>query len=73
VGTQPYFGAASPNGAKVYVANSGGSSVSVINTLTNAVDQTITVGTIPEGVGITPDGTKVCVNNYTSATVSVIT
>ena len=39
--------AVSPDGTKVYVANFNSNSVSVINTTTNAVDATITVGTEP--------------------------
>jgi YVTN family beta-propeller protein len=63
--------------SKVYVTNfypyaSITNTVQVINTSTNAVVSTITVGSQPLGVAITPDGTKVYVANDASATVSVI-
>ena len=37
--------------------------VSVINTATNTVSATITVGTDPYGVSVSPDGSKVYVAN----------
>jgi|GEM_PF-2192927 len=61
-----------------YVPNYGtyplpaGNSVSVINTTTNAIAGTITVGSNPFGVAVSPDGTKVYVTNYGSNSVSVI-
>jgi YVTN family beta-propeller protein len=50
VGVQPDSAALSANGARLYVANFGGGSVSVIDTATNAVTKTVTVGTRPTGV-----------------------
>ena len=48
----------------LYVANSGDSTVSVIDTATNTVvGFLIPVGNLPYGVAITPDGTKVYVTN----------
>ena len=44
VGTGPRGVAVSPDGTKAYVANGSADTVSVINTTTNAVDATITVG-----------------------------
>ena len=56
--------AVSPDGSKVYVANSClGNSVSVIATATNTVTATIPVGIEPLGVAVTPDGSKVYVTN----------
>ena len=61
-----------------YIANYGvfpfpaGNTISVINTTTNIVVGSITVGSNPFGVAITPDGTKVFVTNYGSNNVSVI-
>ena len=46
--------------------------MSVIDTATNTVSATVTVGTQPIGVAITSDGTRVYVTNYASNTVSVI-
>ena len=56
----------------LYVANSGDSTVSVIDTATNTVVGLIPVGNFPLGVAITPDGTKVYVTNLNDNTVSVI-
>ena len=58
--------------AQVYVANVDGSSVSVINTSTNAVISTIAVGSEPRNLVLTPDGTRVYVPNRGSDNVSVI-
>ncbi|MEU6216287.1 beta-propeller fold lactonase family protein [Streptomyces sp. NPDC047022] len=55
-----------------YVANFRSGTVSVIDTTTNAVTTTITVGTQPTGVAITPDGTHAYVTDLGSGTVSVI-
>ena len=41
-----------------YIANNGSNNVSVINTSTNAVAATITVGTTPGGIAFSSDGTK---------------
>ena len=41
---------------RAYVANFGSDSVSVIDTSSNAVVATVTVGDQPQGVAITPDG-----------------
>ena len=44
----------------------------MINTATNIVAATVTVGMGPTGVAITPDGAVAYVTNYSSNTVSVI-
>lgn len=69
--------AVSPDGTKLYVANSGGNSVSVLDirqsgsatTLTQAA--TIAVGADPIGLTVSPDGTRVYVA-CNDGTVSVI-
>ncbi len=71
VGTSPSAVVATSNG-KVYVANSGSGTVSVISTSTNKVTKTIQVGSSPQGLAISPDGSKVYVANTGSGTVSVI-
>jgi YVTN family beta-propeller protein len=72
VGANPFGVAVTPDGSKVYVANSD-STVSVIATATNTVvGSPITVGFFPVGVAVTPDGSKVYVANSGSNTVSVI-
>ena len=55
-----------------YVANNDDGTVSVIDTVTNIVVDTIPVGTDPFGVAVTPDATKVYVTNSMSDDVSVI-
>ncbi len=49
-GTTPVGDALAPDGASVYVTNSGDNTVSVINTKTNMVTSTINVGNNPQGV-----------------------
>ena len=61
VGSYPQAVAVSPDGSRVYVANYGGDSVSVINTATNAVVATVSVGRRPSGVAVSPDGSRVYV------------
>ena len=72
VGDQPAGVAITPDGSRLYVANGGANTVSVINTSTNAVIKTITVGSNPKSVAVTPDGARVYVTNQGSNTVSVI-
>ena len=59
-------------GPFAYVCNEGSASVSVIDTSTNAVTATVTVGTGPSGVAITPNGSYAYVTNEGAGTVSVI-
>jgi YVTN family beta-propeller protein len=72
VGTGPFGVAANPAGTRVYVANSGSNTVSVIDTTTLTVSATVPVGTQPVGVAVNPGGTRVYVANNASNTVSVI-
>ncbi len=55
-----------------YITNGGSNSVSVIDTATNTVAATVSVGSSPQGVAFSPDGTLVYVANFGSGTVSVI-
>jgi len=76
--------AVSPDGTKVYVTNGWYKgddgpyyaleigTVSVIDTATNAITATVSVGHLPLGVAVSPDGTKVYVANFGSANISVI-
>src|SRR5438105_3105343 len=57
---------------KAYITNQNSANVSVINTATNTVSTTISVGSAPFGVSVSPDGSKVYVTNTHSDTVSVI-
>src|SRR4029453_12402685 len=56
VGTDPMGFPLSPDGRFAYVTNTASSSVSVIETGTNAVTATIPVGDAPSTVAFTPDG-----------------
>src|SRR6202795_2935687 len=55
-----------------YVSNTGSANVSVIDTASNTVVATVSVGTNPAGVAANPTGTRVYVANQSSNTVSVI-
>lgn len=55
-----------------FVANQGTSNISVIDTSTDRVLFTETVGNTPYGIAISHDGTKAFVPNYSSNNVSVI-
>ena len=55
-----------------YVPNSMDNNISVIDTATNKVIASVSVGDQPYGIAITPDGKKVYVANQGSNTVSVI-
>jgi YVTN family beta-propeller protein len=72
VGPNPHNLVITPNSGRVYVANNGGDTVSVIQTSDNTVIDTITVGNSPTGIGITPNGARVYVANAGADTVSVI-
>jgi YVTN family beta-propeller protein len=72
VGSGPTGVVVSPYGSHVYVVNTSGGTVSVIDTAVNRVVATIPVGYWPTAVGISPDGTRVYVANTWSSSVSVI-
>src|SRR5476651_1623611 len=55
-----------------YVANGNSNNVSVIDTSSNTVVATVTVGMSPSGVAITPNGAFAYVANFNSNNVSVI-
>jgi YVTN family beta-propeller protein/VCBS repeat-containing protein len=64
VGANPQAITLSPDGTRAYVANYGSSSVSVINTATNALDGTaISVGAKPSAVTLSADGSLLYVAN----------
>jgi len=64
--------AAPATAQQAYITNAGDGTVSVINTATDTVVATVTVGTAPIGVAVSPDGLKVYVANSTGGSVSVI-
>jgi YVTN family beta-propeller protein len=58
--------AVSPDGTKVYVVNSNKypyykGTISVIDTATNNVTETINIGSCPQGIAVNPNGTRVYV------------
>jgi YVTN family beta-propeller protein len=55
-----------------YVANYRSDTVSVINTATHAVVDTINVGSFPQAIAVSPDGAFTYVANVNSSNVSVI-
>jgi YVTN family beta-propeller protein len=69
----PYDLAVTPDGSKIYVANSGSTTTSVINTLTDIIAATIPVGASPVQAATAPDGVKAYVSNQSDNSVSVIT
>ncbi|MBI1929569.1 carboxypeptidase regulatory-like domain-containing protein, partial [Candidatus Poribacteria bacterium] len=72
VGSYPYGVAVHPSGSTVYVANELSNTVSVIDTATHTVTDTVPVGSYPYGVAVHPSGSTVYVANELSNTVSVI-
>lgn len=60
-----------PDGSKLYIANIGSGSVTVIDRLTNQVS-TVATGAGAEGIDVSPDGTEVWVTNRADNTISVI-
>ena len=64
--------AVSPDGSRVYVADYGGVSVSVIDASNNTVVATVTDLSQPAGVAVSPDGSRVYVANYGGGSVIVI-
>jgi YVTN family beta-propeller protein len=56
----------------VYVANLGANTVSVLDTGTRDVVETVPVGDNPDGVAVSPDGTRVYVTNFVSGTLTII-
>jgi YVTN family beta-propeller protein len=56
---RPIGVAFSPDGSRVYVANSASDSVSVMETANNTVIATVPDASFPQGVAVTPDGSRV--------------
>jgi YVTN family beta-propeller protein len=75
VGLQPFGIAVTPDSKHVYVSNSGGNTVSVIDAATvsaGASSPMITVGTSPQGVSVSADGGTVFVANWGSGNLTAI-
>jgi YVTN family beta-propeller protein len=61
---QPYTVTINASGTKAYITNSFGTTISIINTISNTVEGIIGGFDGPSGMVITPDGTRAYVNNY---------
>ncbi len=64
--------AITPDGSRLYVTQSTGASVSVIDTATGAVTASIAVGTNQQGIAVSPDGKYAYTANGDANTISVI-
>jgi YVTN family beta-propeller protein len=72
VGPEPEGIDVSPNGREVWVGHIGDGGISVIDTATDKVVQTIAVGGIPIRVRFTPDGQRVLVSDAQNGRVVVL-
>lgn len=63
VGKQPEGIDVSPDGREVWVGQNGDGHISIIDTATNKVKETIKVGEVPIRVKFTPDGKRVLVSD----------
>lgn len=72
VGAGPRYMVISPDTTRVYVTNTVGNSISVINTANHAVVRTITGLNAPQWLAIHPDGSKLYVADTGSKTILVI-
>ena len=64
--------AVNPSTNRIYVANAGSDSVSVIDGASNTVAATVAVGSNPLGVAVNPNTNRIYVANSRDDTVSVI-
>ena len=72
VGASPQGIAVHPDGSRVYVANKGDGTLSVIDVATRVVIDTIAVGLGPQMVAVAPDGGHAYVSNRDENTVDAI-
>ncbi|PWT76247.1 MAG: hypothetical protein C5B60_04315 [Chloroflexi bacterium] len=77
VGTHPMLIVRSPDGKRLYVANNGSRSISVLDIGTDPADPTVLVSTVPvagypHGLALTPDARYLIVANTYGDTLSVI-
>lgn len=63
VGKQPEAIAVSPDGRELWVGQNGDGQVSIIDTATNKLKETIKVGQVPIRVKFTPDGKRVLISD----------
>ena len=62
----------SANTARVYVTNSAGNTIDVVDPATNKVVQVIKGIEVPHGVNFSPDGKRVYISNEADATLEVV-
>ena len=62
----------SPSSARVYVTNSAGNTIDVIDPGTNQVVQVIHGIELPHGIGFSPDGSRVYVSNEAESVLDVV-
>ncbi|HEY0323055.1 MAG TPA: beta-propeller fold lactonase family protein [Pyrinomonadaceae bacterium] len=72
VGKQPEGIDVSPDGREVWVGQNGDGSISIIDTATNKVKESIKVGEVPIRVKFTPDGKRVLVSDPKAGELIVI-
>ncbi|MCT7660342.1 VCBS domain-containing protein [Mycobacterium sp. CPCC 205710] len=60
------------SGTRAYVTNKAAGTVTVIDTVTNAVIRTIAVGAAPDGIAVKHDGTRIYVSSLEGNTVKVV-
>jgi len=72
VGEGPFGLAVSPDSRRLYVANSGSDTVSVIDTRWNVVHYNVSVGDYPIRIAASPDGNRIFVSNFYGNSVSVV-
>ena len=72
VGANPQAVAVNQTTNKIYVANSNGNTVTVIDGITNSPTATVAVGTDPFAIAVNPATNKIYVANFQSNNVTVI-
>jgi YVTN family beta-propeller protein len=72
VGLDPVSVIANPTLPNTYVANAGSNTVSIIDTTTNKLVQTLPVGPVPMGLAISPNGKTLLVANRGAGSVSIV-
>jgi len=60
------------SGARIYVTNSAGNTIDVIDAATNKVVQVIRGIELPHGIGFSPDGARVYVSNESESVLDVV-
>jgi YVTN family beta-propeller protein len=72
VGKQPEAIAISPDGRELWVGQNGDGRISIIDTATNKIKETIAAGQVPIRVKFTPDGKRVLVSDPPSGELLIL-